>query len=179
MLTATVSGLKKPSTADDFEQIFKEHSGLIYRTAYGVTGSPEDAEDVLQTIFLRLLVRDLPPDLKQKPKAYLYRAAVNLSLDILRARKRQARAGAVLAAEPTPPANDSDFEEELHRLLYEAIAELQPESAQIVILRHIHNYSDAEIAKLLGASRAAVAVRLFRSRTRLKKLIIAKTGAKS
>ena len=179
MSTALVSDVTGTATTDDFEQIFREHSGLIYRTAYGVTGSPEDSEDVLQTIFLRLLLREFPPDLKSNPKAYLYRAAVNLALDVIRARKRQALAGAALVFEtPASPA-DSDFEEEMHRRLYGAIAELQPDDAQIVILRYVHNYSDAEIAKLLCTSRTTIAVRLFRSRVRLKKLIRAATGAKS
>jgi RNA polymerase sigma-70 factor (ECF subfamily) len=53
-----------------------------------VTGSAEDAEDVLQTVFLRLL-RRLPPDLQKNPKAYLYRAAVNQSLDLIRRRRRE------------------------------------------------------------------------------------------
>jgi RNA polymerase sigma factor (sigma-70 family) len=179
MSTAVVSDVTGSSTADEFEQIFKEHSGLIYRTAYGVTGSPEDAEDVLQTIFLRLLLREFPHDLKSNPKAYLYRAAVNLALDAIRARKRQAVACAAAALETPAPPVDVDFEEEMHRQLYGAIADLQPDAAHIVVLRYVHNYTDAEIAKLLGTSRTAIAVRLFRARARLKKLIRAARGAKS
>ena len=51
-----------------------------------------DADDILQTIFLRLLRRECPPDLGRNPKSYLYRAAVNLSLDTLKARRRQPQA---------------------------------------------------------------------------------------
>src|ERR1051326_8224361 len=76
------------STAGNFERIYRELAPLVYRTAWGVLGSREDAEDVLQTVFLRLLRREYPPDLQKNPKAYLYRAAVNLSLDILKARRR-------------------------------------------------------------------------------------------
>src|SRR5215813_12844579 len=68
----------------EFDRLFREHYQLVYRTAYGVTGSPEDAEDVLQTIFLRLIGRDVPPDLQRNPRAYLYRSAVNLSLNTVR-----------------------------------------------------------------------------------------------
>ena len=81
--------------------------------------------------------------------------------------------------EAVAPAGESNSAEELHRRLYEAIAELDPEAAQILILRYVHNYSDADIAKLLGKSRGVVAVRLFRSRARLKKLIRAPQGEKS
>jgi RNA polymerase sigma factor (sigma-70 family) len=64
------------------------------------------------------------------------------------------------------------------RRLYEAIAELKPEAAQILILRYMHNKNDAEIARILGRSRGTIALNLFRSRARLKKLLLTKLGDK-
>ena len=58
-------------------RLFEEYSALIFRTAYRVTGRADDAEDVLQTVFLRLLRRDGENDLQPYPQAYLTRAAVN------------------------------------------------------------------------------------------------------
>src|SRR5689334_4573863 len=72
-----------------YEEIFKRHAQLIYRTAYGITGSHEDAEDALQTIFVGLIRRDVPANLARNPEAYFYRAAVNRSLNLLRARRRR------------------------------------------------------------------------------------------
>ncbi|MBI4471870.1 MAG: sigma-70 family RNA polymerase sigma factor [Acidobacteria bacterium] len=46
-----------------FEQAAKPNYDLVYRTAYGITRTPEDAEDVVQMIFLQLLGREIPPDL--------------------------------------------------------------------------------------------------------------------
>jgi RNA polymerase sigma factor (sigma-70 family) len=63
------------------------------------------------------------------------------------------------------------YPEAAERELYEAIAKLHPSSAQILILRYIHNTSIKEIAGLLGTTRSTVAVSLFRSRARLRKLI--------
>jgi DNA-directed RNA polymerase specialized sigma24 family protein len=55
----------------DLEAIFREHYRLVYKTACVVTGSPRDAEDVLQTIFLRLIgnhvVRNLKPTYPNLP----------------------------------------------------------------------------------------------------------------
>ena len=51
------------------------------------------------------------------------------------------------------------------------IAELKERSAQILILRYVHGYRVSDIAKLIGTTRSAIAVSLFRSRARLKKLI--------
>ena len=142
-------------------------------------GASQDAEDVLQTIFLRLLRRELPPDLNRNPKAYLYRAAVNLSLDVIEARRRHVLTENTNCLRASALADDSDFEEELHQRLYQAIAQLAPESAEILILRYVHNSSDAEIAKMLGKSRGVIAMRLFRSRARLKKLLRNPIGEKS
>src|SRR5438045_1028466 len=89
METVTASDVTSTDLTQDLENIFLRHYQLIYRTAYSVTGSPEDAEDVLQSIFLRLLRSEFPPDLGRDPRAYLYRAAVNVSLSTLRSKRRQ------------------------------------------------------------------------------------------
>lgn len=52
----------------EFDQFFRDHNQLVYRTAFRVTRSAEDSEDVLQTIFLRLIRREFPPDLKRNPR---------------------------------------------------------------------------------------------------------------
>src|SRR6185436_9236294 len=84
-----LSVVTKPPLTEQLDRIFREHHELVYRTAYGVTGSREDAQDVVQTIFLKLLRQEFPPDLERNPKAYLYRAAVNLSLNTIRQRQRR------------------------------------------------------------------------------------------
>jgi RNA polymerase sigma-70 factor (ECF subfamily) len=162
--------IRKP-VPQEFDELFREHYQFVFRTAYGITGSSEDAEDVLQTIFLRLLRRELPPDLKTNPKGYLYRAAVNVALNTIRRRKRHILTDAAERFEAPPDASESHNLEDLHKRLYAAIAELEPEGAELMILRHVHDYSDAQIAKLLGKSRGMVAVRLYRLRARLKKIM--------
>src|SRR3954469_10539584 len=93
MSVVTAFRVKKPLTDSEFDQLFREHYQLVYRTAFSVTRSTQDAEDVLQTIFLSLIRREFPPDLRKSPKAYLYRAAFNRALDIVRARRQDLIAG--------------------------------------------------------------------------------------
>ena len=143
---------------------------MLYRTAYGMLGNRSDAEDVLQTVFLRLLRRALPPDLITNPPGYLYRAAVNASLNVIRSRKRYAPADAAVF-EVAVDERPSRTAEGTHRRLMAAIADLNPKDAQVIVLRYLHDRSDAEIARVLGVSRGAVAMRLFRSRLRLRKFI--------
>lgn len=145
---------------------------MLYCTAYGMLGSTADAEDVLQTLFLRLLRRrELMPDIQENPKGYLYRAAVNLSLNLIRKRKREELVGDDRRFEIAVDAHGPDHAEEASRRLMEAIAELNAGDAQVLILRYIHKRTDAEIAKLLGVSRGTVTMRIFRSRLRLRKLM--------
>ena len=179
MSSAMLSVVTTEPSTEEFDRIFRENYQLVYRTAYGVTGSPEDAEDVLQTIFLRLVRRELSPALLKNPEAYLYRAAVNLSLNTIRLRQRQVLTDDFERFEAVGHSIEAESAEELHKRLYAAISELEPEAAQILILRYVHNYSDAAIAKMLGRSRTVIAVRLFRSRARLRKLIRGPFGDKS
>ena len=161
---------------EELEGLFREHSKFIYRTAYRVTGNGEDAEDVLQTLFVRLMRRELPTEFGRNPKGYLYRAAVNLALNVVRSRKVSTDAFHVVDV-PTS-REKSRGESDLDEAVRQALGELKNRAAEILILRHVHGYSDVEIANLLGTSRGTIAVSLFRSRARLRKLIRAYLGVK-
>jgi RNA polymerase sigma factor (sigma-70 family) len=158
----------------ELEELFREHSQLIYRTAYAITAHPQDAEDVLQTIFVRLLQRGLTPDIKQHAARYLHRAAVNLSLNVLRTRKRRRLVDGLDTLEIPAAADtrqDVGEHDERHERLREAIASLKPRALEILLLHYKHEYSDAQIAALLGTSRGTIAVSLFRIRARLRTLL--------
>src|SRR5215469_1267435 len=89
VLKPIVMGEAPKQLSQQLDRIFDRHYELMYRTAYSLTGSAADAEDIVQTIFVRLLNRDLPPDLSTAPERYLYRATFNLSLNTIRDKKRQ------------------------------------------------------------------------------------------
>jgi RNA polymerase sigma-70 factor, ECF subfamily len=178
MSTVTVPDSVQSDSAQAFERIYREHAALVLRTAYGVTGSREDAEDILQALFLRLMSRDFPPDFEKNPKGYLYRAAVNRSLNVIEARRRPQHVDAANRDVPISP-EDPDFNQEMHLRLYQAMTKLRPEDAEILTLRYVQDASDAEIAKMRGVSRTLIAVRLFRLRARLKKLIRKSLGEKA
>ncbi|MGH9240223.1 MAG: RNA polymerase sigma factor [Vicinamibacterales bacterium] len=166
--------------AQEFEQVYREHAPLVYRTAWGVLGSREDAEDVVQAVFLKLLRSQQPANFQPNPRAYLYKAAVNASLDVLKARRRRpVLVDDIERLEIAVPESFPAFDEETHRRLYEAIARLSAEAAETVLLRYMQNMSVAEIAAQLGVSRTVVAVRLFRTRARLRTLLRTPEGTPS
>jgi RNA polymerase sigma-70 factor, ECF subfamily len=166
-----------PKLSQQLERIFDRYYELIYRTAYGVTGSAADAEDIVQTIFVRLLNRELPPDLSTTPERYLYRAAFNLSLNTIRDKGREVLTDNLevfdtMVLDTTCARGDAHAEDlALDQALRDAIAMLHPAAAQVVILRYVHDYSLADIARMLGTTRSTVAVSLFRSRSRLRKYL--------
>jgi RNA polymerase sigma-70 factor, ECF subfamily len=168
VMTSEVTGI----ATTELEQMFREHCQFVYRTAYSLTGSSEDAEDILQNIFTGLVRREVPQDLLRNPKAYFYRAAFNLSMNVMRDRKRRpvTRDLELIERMPSKPEGES-AEEELDKHLHQAIGSLHPLAAQVVLLRYVHNHSIADIARLLGRTRSTVAVTLFRARARLKELL--------
>ena len=164
---------------EKLERIFREHARFIYRTAYRVTGNSEDAEDVLQNLFVQLMRRELPPEFDRNSKAYLYRAAVNLALNVIRARVRRSAEHVPVDLEDPAFREQSRAESEIAGRVRQALGELNVKAAEILILRYVHGYSDSEIATLLGTTRGTIAVSLFRSRARLRKSIRAYLGGKS
>ena len=155
----------------ELERLFREHHGLVHRAAYRITGRAEDAEDVLQTLFMRLLRRVDSPDFSLNPKGYLHRAAVNISLDVIKSRRREVQTEIESA---TPHDTGWEMQETIRR----ALAALHPKAAEIFVLRHVEGYGNGEIAKMIGTSASVIAVTLFRARLRLKREIRAELGRK-
>lgn len=162
---------------DELGDLFRDHSKGIFRVAYRITGSQSDAEDVLQTIFVRLTRGWEGRDLAPHPRAFLYRAAINASLDIVRVRKRTNSVPLEVVDfdrrarfSPSTPENDlADLE--LRELIRHAAARLEGRAATAFVLRYYEGYDNGRIAEILGTSQMVVAVTLHRARTRMRKEI--------
>jgi RNA polymerase sigma-70 factor (ECF subfamily) len=159
-------------------EIFEQHHAAVLRAAYRITGNAMDAEDVLQTVFTRLLRpsanRGLRLDPTQAVGSYLHRAAVNAALDLLRARRRSRSValGEVedeLVDESRPGPERQSRSRELGRRLRAAMSLLSPRQAEIFALRYLEGLGNLEIARLLGSSQTAIAVILHRARHRLQR----------
>ncbi len=165
------------SGLEELATLFRDHYKGIFRVAYRITGSQSDAEDVLQSIFVRLTPGWAGRDLSPNPRAYLYRAAINASLDVVRLRKRANSVSLdVIDFDQSPelsvasPADDlADME--LRELVRQAVAKLEGRAATAFVLRYYEGYDNGRIAEVLGTSQMVVAVTLHRARTRLRKEI--------
>jgi len=188
----------------DLAAIFAQHHGAVLRAAYRITGNPMDAEDVLQTVFTRLLrrpsggeldsggVRGLDPS--QAVGSYLHRAAVNAALDLLRSRRRSRLVAFGDGPEgesgegggPQEPIDDRTpsperrtSSRELGRRLRAAMSRLSPRQAEIFALRYLEGLGNLEIARRLGSSQTAIAVILHRARHRLQQELRPAQGGRS
>jgi RNA polymerase sigma-70 factor, ECF subfamily len=162
-----------PPAAGDVESLFRQHYDHVFRAAYRVTGNALDAEDVLQTVFLRLVRRKGELDLGPNPGGYLHRAAINAALDLLRARGKSnlvpIEETADLPASPHGGPESERASREVQRALRAALAKLSPNAAEMFALRYFEGYDNHEIASLLGTSKLVVGVILHRTRARLRK----------
>jgi RNA polymerase sigma-70 factor (ECF subfamily) len=168
----------------DLEKMFKEHHKRVFQSAYRITGNAQDAEDAMQTVFLRLARREGGTPLSDSPGNYLQRAAINAALDVVRSRK-SARATALEDVEPVlaDDGADSPSEEherkELRRHVRQALTKVSDKAAEIFVLRYFEGYGNHEIAKMLGTSRSTVNVILHRTRNRIKEDIRSALGEES
>ncbi len=176
--SATVSGtISANAHLEELGALFRDNYKVIFKVAYRLTGSQSDAEDVLQTIFLRLTPNRALGDLSPNPSGYLYRAAVNASVDLLRSRARAKsvsldvidfdQSSKLSVASP----EDNFADTELRELIRHAVAKLEGRAATAFALRYFDGYDNSQIAQVLGTSQMVVAVTLHRARTRLRKEI--------
>jgi RNA polymerase sigma factor (sigma-70 family) len=157
---------------DSLSSLFIQHYRRVLLAAYRIAGNMADAEDVAQGVFLRLGTGESAA--MANAGSYLYRAAINGALDLLRRRKIGAAepleyACGVASTQPGTSPETAIASLELSKHLREAIGELPTRSAEMFALRYLEELENREIAKLMGTSSAVVAVTLHQARSKLKK----------
>ena len=129
----------------------------IYRFALSLLRDPQQAEDVLQETFVKLLTGKFHAPIPGKEKAWLFRVARNLCLDILRKRETERTLSPEIAP---PPGENWDF--------IELISPLTPSEQEILSLKFIGGLTHKEIAKVTGITVHASKKRYERAIQRLR-----------
>jgi len=149
---------------EEFAALYERHYEAVFRAALRVTGNPADAEDVLQTVFVRVLSRSRDSEASALPAAYFRRAAVNAAVDLLRRRTLHAESAYDDRAPHAAVQQPFLLKERLRR----ALATQDPEDASLFLLRHVEGLSIGELAEMFALEKNNVAVRLHRIRLRLQ-----------
>ena len=141
--------------------LFDRFADTVYRVALSYLRSPQEAEDAVQTIFLKLLEKNVEI-YPNKERAFLTKMTINHCKNILSSAKTRST---VPLDETVPLVQPEDQE------LFRAVMELPEKYRAVVCLHYFEGYSFQEIAKFLGVGATAVSMRLVRARSILKQQI--------
>ena len=148
--------------ADEIEETVNRYADTLYRICLMQLKNPADAEDAVQTVFLKLLQKRPAFESEAHEKAWLIRVAVNACRDAQRQRLRHPET----ALDETLPAET----EPTGSPVLEALQKV-PEPFRIVLtLHYIEGYSVAEIAPIIGKTKSAVKMRLQKGRKLLEEI---------
>jgi RNA polymerase sigma-70 factor (ECF subfamily) len=180
---ALVEGLRREDMAA-VEQLIDRYGDRVYRLAYRITGSREDAEEVAQDALWTAARKIQTFKGDSAFGSWLYRIAANAAYMKLRARKSSAREIAIDDVMPALEDGGVHFEPmddwslrvdeqalttELREVLETAIGELPPEYRTALVMHDVEGLSNPDIAETLGISLPAVKSRIHRSRLYLRK----------
>jgi len=156
-----------------FTALVVRYQRPIYNAAFWVLRRHEDAHDISQTVFLRVAERADEYDPKYKFFSWIYRIAVNESLNLLRRHRHEDE----LADDVDPAAEESAGPErqastaQLARQVRSAMLTLGTNDRLVLTLRHFQECSYEEMAQILEIDEKTVKSRLFEARRRLRGLL--------
>lgn len=149
---------------ETFTQLVKAHKGSVFRLAYGYLRSQADADDVAQTVFLKLYHRAEGFEDDDHLRRWLMRVTLNECASLYRALRRR-------------PEPIDDYVETLalptprHADLFRRLMALPTRYRMVLQLYYCEGYTAAEVGGLLGIPRSTVYTRLARGRQRLRDIL--------
>lgn len=153
----------------DPERLVRAYADLVLRVCYTYLRSTADAEDVCQDTLVKLLLREEPFHDPGHERAWVVRVAINACKNLLR--DRGAHPEADLTAVPEPAATQAPGEDALRRRderVLGAVMALPLPQREAVYLHYYEGYPTREVARIVGATDAAVRQRLSRARASLR-----------
>jgi RNA polymerase sigma-70 factor, ECF subfamily len=169
---AAAVALARDGDSEAFRSLVERHSRAVYRLAHRMTGSPHDAEDVVQETFLRAYRQLGRFESRANFGTWLHRIAVNCSIDLIRSRKHQ-ESGAdaadlehfeAVAEDRADPAPERlMISTEVQERVGAAMATLSHMERAAFVLRHFEGQSIEEISRALGLKANAAKHSVFRA----------------
>lgn len=170
----------KRGELDAFEELVRRYEKRVYAVALRSSGSPEDAADIVQEVFLRAWrsIESFRGD--SGFSTWLFRITMNMCVDFARHKHSQPQTQSIVDEEEnerqvpdTAPTPEEHLENrELGRELAATLDEISEEHRRIVLLRDVSGMSYTEIADVLEISEGTVKSRLSRARIALRKVLL-------
>lgn len=167
---------------DKIEQLYCKYHKLVYHIAYNILRDSHLAQDVTQSVFIKLIENlDKIDEVDcNKTKAFIVIISRNLSINLYRKRNRQNDMGLENLEEFLPDNSQSIDEKIISNEVLDRISckikKLHEPYADILTLKYYYHYSDKEIAQLLDITHGNVRTRLHRARQSLIKLLLEDEG---
>lgn len=168
----------KAGDRDAFRHLVERHSRAVFRLAYRMTGNEQDAEDVVQETFLRAFKQLERFDHRAQFATWLHRIASNLSIDLLRSRKRYADRGDDENPDPMAllPASDPGPDRlavsgQLRNTVTAALEALSAQERTAFVLRHYEGLPVEQIGQALGIGENAAKNSIFRAVQKLRRTL--------
>ena len=156
-----------------FTELVVRYQRPLYNAAFWVLRSAEDANDVTQIVFLKVAEQLDEYDPRYKFFSWIYRIAVNESLNLLRRNRREEE----LDDEVELPGSERDNPEsqfgeaEVARRIRSALMSMSTNDRMVLTLRHFSECSYQEIGQILDLDEKTVKSRLFEARQRLRDML--------
>ncbi|WP_323088543.1 sigma-70 family RNA polymerase sigma factor [Allobaculum sp. JKK-2023] len=146
----------------DTEYLMAKYQKNLYLAAYSVLQNQADAQDAVQSTFLKYYQKDMNFENEEHIRRWLFRTVLNQAKDIRRAFWRRNRVSIDQIQETAQHQDDQAHE------LFNVICSLPAQERMVLQLYYYENYSAPEMAEMLSISEAAVRKRLSRARQKLK-----------
>lgn len=167
-----------------FKDLYDTYAGMVYNLALQYTANAEDAEEITQDVFVKVHSQLSRFRKEAQPKTWIYRIAVNTSLDYLKARQARKRSGFLKIlrfddnavshpVEVNHPGIQLENKEALEGL-FTALHKLPPNQQTVLILLKIDGLSQAEASAIMQISQKALESLLQRAKQNLVQLLKAK-----
>jgi len=159
--------------ADAFRLLVDRHGRVLHRVAFRITGSADDAEDVVQEAFIRAYRQLASYDGRAAVSTWLHRITVNCALDLLRSRQRRpedsGREETLMSHhESGSPQERQARGSEIRNAVARAMESLSTNERTAFVLRHFEGMSIDEIGRALGTKVNATKHTVFRAVQKLR-----------
>jgi RNA polymerase sigma-70 factor, ECF subfamily len=180
--------------AGALETLMSRYSTRVYRLAYGITRNPADSEEIVQDVFIQMVLKGGSFEGRAAVGSWIYRVTTNVALNKRRGKRREVETSLddclptfkadghregpreFLVADWSRRPDDQLLSGESRRILNEAIERLPEHYRAVLVLRDVEELSNEEVAEIVGDSVAAVKTRLHRARMALRELLTRRLG---
>lgn len=154
-----------------FGTLVDRYQTVLYNLALRMVKNVQDAEDIVQTVFVKAYEKLDRYDPAHKFFSWIYRMTVNESINLLKQRRSHATLDLSHPAPDPGPAERNDRRDVSERVGI-ALLDLTPEDRAIIILKHIQGFSYDEIAFVFEIPEKTVKSRLYTARQRLREVLL-------